>query len=107
MFLTVLSLVVTVVGTLLAYRRLRRHSDAPINLHWGWENRTVGLRVPDSTGAARRVENRVAGADSNPYLAIAASLVCGYIGMVDRMVAPWSIPGNRASSSVASPMRGA
>ena len=68
-----------------SYRRLRRHSDAPINLHWGWENRTVGLRVPDSTGAARRVENRVAGADANPYLAIAASLTCGYLGMTERL----------------------
>jgi glutamine synthetase len=68
-----------------SYRRLRRHSDAPINLHWGWENRTVGLRVPDSSSAARRVENRVAGADANPYLAIAASLACGLLGMVDQM----------------------
>jgi glutamine synthetase len=66
-----------------SYRRLRRHSDAPINTHWGWENRTVGLRVPESGRADRRVENRVAGADANPYLAIAGTLACGYIGMVD------------------------
>ncbi len=66
-----------------SYRRLRRHSDAPINTHWGWENRTVGLRVPESGRASRRVENRVAGADVNPYLAIAASLACGLIGMLD------------------------
>lgn len=66
-----------------SYRRLRRHSDAPINTHWGWENRTVGLRVPESGRASRRVENRVAGADANPYLAIAASLACGLLGMVD------------------------
>jgi glutamine synthetase len=71
-----------------SYRRLRRYSDAPINLHWGWENRTVGLRVPDSTGAARRVENRVAGADANPYLAIAASLACGFLGMIDDDLEP-------------------
>lgn len=68
-----------------SYRRLRRHSDAPINTHWGRDNRTVGLRVPVSQGEARRVENRVAGADVNPYLAIAASLACGYLGMVGRM----------------------
>ena len=49
-----------------SYRRLRRYSDAPINLHWGWENRTVGLRVPDSQRAARRVENRVAGRRRQP-----------------------------------------
>ena len=66
-----------------SYRRLRRWSTAPINVHWGWENRTVGLRVPASSPEARRVENRIAGADANPYLAIAASLACGWIGMVD------------------------
>jgi glutamine synthetase len=65
-----------------SYRRLRRHSTAPINVHWGVENRTVGLRVPASRPEARRVENRLAGADANPYLAIAASLACGYLGMV-------------------------
>jgi glutamine synthetase len=64
-----------------SYRRLRRHSTAPINVHWGVENRTVGLRVPASRPEARRVENRLAGADANPYLAIAASLACGYLGM--------------------------
>ena len=66
-----------------SYRRLRKHSDAPINTHWGWENRTVGLRVPESGRSDRRVENRVAGADANPYLAIAATLACGFVGMVD------------------------
>jgi len=68
-----------------SFRRLRRHSDAPINVQWGWENRTVGLRVPQSGKAARRVENRVAGADANPYLAIAATLACGYLGMVEKL----------------------
>jgi len=68
-----------------SYRRLRRHSTAPINVHWGIENRTVGLRVPLSAPGARRVENRIAGADANPYLAIAASLACGYIGMVEEI----------------------
>lgn len=65
-----------------SYRRLRRWSTAPINVHWGIENRTVGLRVPISSPDSRRVENRIAGADANPYLAIAASLACGWLGMV-------------------------
>lgn len=65
-----------------SYRRLRRYSTAPINVHWGVENRTVGLRVPSSSAESRRIENRIAGADANPYLAIAASLACGYLGMV-------------------------
>lgn len=66
-----------------SYRRLVKDFAAPINTHWGHENRTVGLRVPASRPHARRIENRIPGADANPYLAIAASLVCGYIGMVD------------------------
>jgi glutamine synthetase len=68
-----------------SYRRLRRHSTAPINVHWGIENRTVGLRVPLSSPEARRVENRIAGADANPYLAIAASLACGHLGMTEEI----------------------
>ena len=69
-------------------------SDAPINVQWGTDNRSCGLRVPISNAKNRRIENRLPGADSNPYLAIASSLVCGYIGMVDRMQPPKSIEGN-------------
>ncbi len=68
-----------------SYRRLVPDLDAPINTHWGHDNRTVGLRVPHSGPSNRRVENRVSGADANPYLAIAASLACGYVGMVDKI----------------------
>jgi glutamine synthetase len=68
-----------------SYRRLMPGLDAPINTHWGYDNRTVGLRVPNSTPEARRVEDRLAGADANPYLAIAASLACGYLGMVEKL----------------------
>jgi len=64
-----------------SYRRLTPYSDAPINTQWGFDNRTVGLRVPHSEPHSRRVENRLAGADANPYLAIAATLACGYLGM--------------------------
>ena len=64
-----------------SYRRLSRYTSAPINLSWGFDNRTCGLRVPHSGPEARRVENRLAGVDVNPYLAIAASLACGYLGI--------------------------
>ncbi|MCW8833528.1 MAG: glutamine synthetase family protein [Colwellia sp.] len=66
-----------------SYRRFLTGESVPVNLHWGIENRTVGLRVPDAPSAAKRVENRIAGADANPYLAIAATLICGYIGMME------------------------
>lgn len=68
-----------------SYRRLSRFTSAPINLSWGYDNRTCGLRVPHSGPEARRVENRLAGVDVNPYLAIAASLACGYLGMTQRI----------------------
>lgn len=64
-----------------SYRRFVAGGAAPINLEWGPDNRTTGIRVPISTPAARRVENRVVGMDCNPYLALAASLACGYLGM--------------------------
>jgi glutamine synthetase len=66
-----------------SYRRVTPHNSAPINVHWGYDNRTAGLRIPMSSAAARRVENRCGGADANPYLAMAASLACGYLGMVE------------------------
>lgn len=68
-----------------SYRRIVKWNAAPINTHWAVENRTVGLRVPLSDPSSRRVENRVPGADANPYLAIAVSLACGYIGMVNKL----------------------
>jgi glutamine synthetase len=70
-----------------SYRRFTPDIAAPINLHWGYENRTTGLRVPDSNAQGRRVENRFPGADANPYLAIAVSLACGYLGMMQKIEA--------------------
>lgn len=64
-----------------SYRRLAPNIAAPINLNWGYDNRTTAFRVPHSTAEATRVENRFPGADANPYLAIAASLASGYLGM--------------------------
>lgn len=64
-----------------SYRRYVRDSSAPINLAWARDNRTTGLRIPLSPPEARRVENRLAGMDCNPYLGIAASLACGLLGL--------------------------
>lgn len=67
-----------------SYRRYVRDFAAPINLEWGRDNRTTGLRVPVSGPEARRIENRLPGMDVNPYLSIAASLACGYLGLMER-----------------------
>ena len=64
-----------------SYRRYVPDFAAPINLEWGRDNRTTGLRIPISGPEARRLENRLAGMDCNPYLGIAASLACGYLGL--------------------------
>jgi glutamine synthetase len=64
-----------------SYRRYVRNHSAPVNLQWGRDNRTTGLRVPVSAPEARRIENRLPGMDCNPYLCIAASLACGYLGI--------------------------
>ena len=68
-----------------SYRRIVRHTAAPINVQWGRDNRTVGFRVPESGPQDRRVENRVIGADANPYLALAVTLACGYLGMTEAL----------------------
>ena len=66
-----------------SYRRLVPDMSAPINAEWGHDNRSVGLRVPRSEPENRRVENRFIGADTNPYLSIAAALAAGYLGMIE------------------------
>jgi glutamine synthetase len=68
-----------------SYRRLVRSNAAPINIQWGTDNRTVGIRSPLAGAAARRIENRVIGADANPYVALAATLACGYLGMMNQI----------------------
>jgi glutamine synthetase len=68
-----------------SYRRVVRGGAAPINIEWGYDNRTVGIRVPISEPEARRVENRVVGADANPYLAMAVTLACGYLGIKEKL----------------------
>ena len=67
-----------------SYRRFTYH-EAPLNIHWGVDNRTCGLRVPESAPEARRLENRIIAADVNPYAGIAGTLACGYLGMRDKI----------------------
>lgn len=68
-----------------SYRRFTKDIAAPINLCWGYDNRTTGIRVPASSPQAKRVENRFPGMDANPYLALAASLACGYLGIKEKI----------------------
>jgi glutamine synthetase len=77
-----------------SYRRYVPDFAAPINLEWGRDNRTTGIRVPISSAAARRVENRLPGMDTNPYLGIAATLACGYLGLMNQVAPRPEFSGN-------------
>ncbi|GBD44502.1 Gamma-glutamylputrescine synthetase PuuA [bacterium HR40] len=57
-----------------SYRRFVPGSYAPHAPCWGWNNRTVAVRIPLARPNAMRIEHRVAGADANPYLVLAAIL---------------------------------
>lgn len=82
-----------------SFRRYISGSQAPVNLHWGVDNRTTGLRVPLGGPAARRVENRIAGADANPYLAIAASLAAGLAGIQEQIMPGAAVDGSAYACS--------
>lgn len=81
-----------------SYRRLLPGSHAPVAANWGYENRTVSVRVPDSPPAARRIEHRVAGADTNPYLVIAVVLAAALDGIERQLAPPAAIAGDAYSA---------
>ena len=87
-----------------SYRRITKYLAAPINVQWGIDNRTAGLRVPLGDPASTRVENRVAGADANPYLAIAASLACGLLGMTEDVEPTPAVEGSAYRMPYALPL---
>jgi glutamine synthetase len=70
-----------------AYRRFQPGAHAPTFPSWGYENRTVAVRVPAGSSAARRLEYRVAGADANPYLALAV-LLSAIIDGIEQNISP-------------------
>jgi glutamine synthetase len=68
-----------------SYQRLCHPYASPNNACWSEDNRAAGLRIPASAPVARRVENRLPGADANPYLALAASLAAGLHGIEQQL----------------------
>ncbi len=80
-------------STINAYKRFAAASWAPVNVVWGRDNRTCGFRVVGS-GNALRIENRLPGADSNPYLAFAAMLGAGLTGIERKIEPPAAFRGN-------------
>jgi glutamine synthetase len=77
-----------------SYRRFRRNSYAPVAPSWGVNNRSVSVRVPAGLPASRHVEHRVAGADANPYLAMATALAAVHHGITAKLDPGKPVTGN-------------
>jgi glutamine synthetase len=71
--------------TINSYKRLVEGAWAPTTLTWGIDNRTVALRALPGSKKATRLETRVVGSDTNPYLALAACLAAGLYGINQHM----------------------
>ncbi len=77
-----------------AYRRYVPKAYVSMAAHWGYNNRTVALRIPRGNGAATRIEHRVAGADANPYLVIASILAGMSHGITNKIDPGPAVEGN-------------
>ena len=69
-----------------AFRRLKPNNNVPVSPSWGYENRSVAVRVPDSDAKNLRIEYRLAGADANPYLALAVMLAGIHNGIQQKLI---------------------
>ena len=76
-----------------SYKRYQAGSFAPTRIVAGWDNRTCGFRLCGE-GRGFRVENRIPGADANPYLAFAATIAAGLHGIASKLKAPRLYEGN-------------
>jgi len=70
------------------FRRFVPHAFAPVNLSWGLDDRTALVRVKSTGDSGTHLENRLPSALSNPYLALAATIATGLLGLKDRLSLP-------------------
>jgi glutamine synthetase len=82
-----------------SYKRFAEGSFAPTGIAWGHDNRTCAMRVVGH-GPAKRVENRMPGADVNPYLALAAMIAAGLDGIDRELELPAACGGNAYTADV-------
>ena len=87
-------LLAMVASTVNAYTRLIPGFWAPTDASWGVENRTCALRAIPGSASSQRVEYRVAPADANPYLALAAALGSGLWGIENKVEPEKPLTGN-------------
>lgn len=87
-----------------SYKRYVPLTWAPTNLTWGYDNRTATMRVIGGHASAARIENRVPGADLNPYLAFAATLAGGLHGIENKVEPPLPVRGSAYDADDAAPL---
>jgi glutamine synthetase len=86
-----------------SYRRFRAGSFAPVSASWGMDNRTTSLRITAGADAGRHIEHRIAGADANPYLALAALLAGVHHGLVRHIDPGPPVIGDGYAAAAADP----
>ena len=86
--------------TINSYKRMVRGAWSPTMATWGVENRTTALRVIPGSPSATRVEYRLAAADMNPYIAMAASVASGLYGIEHELPLPVETEGNGYDAKV-------
>ena len=91
-------------GTVNGYRRRQPYTFCPINTSWGYDNRTVGVRVIEGSDSAVRVEKRDAGADANPYLLLAAEIAAGLDGIEQGLSPSEPTTGNGYEEGIGDPI---
>ncbi len=80
--------------TINSYKRYVPGTWAPISVSWGVETRTTALRMVPGSSKSTRIENRLPGADANPYLAFAATVAAGLHGIEQKLELPRAARGN-------------
>ncbi len=88
-------------STVNSYSRLVPGFWAPTSATWGVENRTTALRAIPGSPSSQRVEYRIAAADANPYIALAAALASGLWGIENKIEPPAAISGNAYAQTAA------
>ncbi|HUW65328.1 MAG TPA: glutamine synthetase family protein [Spirochaetia bacterium] len=81
-------------STINSYKRIQPYSFAPTEVSWGYEHRSAMIRIPHARGDQTRLENRLPGADTNPYIALAATLAAGLDGIRNRTEPPRPLRGD-------------
>jgi glutamine synthetase len=83
-----------------SYARFAPGSHAPTGASWGYENRTAAIRIPGGDPAGRRLEHRMPGGDTNPYLVMAAILGAALNGIEDDVTPPPPVMGNAYAQAI-------